>query len=139
MEEYYFSQSSKEKLRSVDQKLERVFNEVIKIFDCKITYGFRTVEQQQKLYAQGRTDPGNIVTNKDGIKKKSKHQTGLAVDVVPYPIDWKDRERFIMLAYLVKGIASQMNIKIRWVGDWDSDNDLKDQTFIDLPHFEIIK
>ena len=31
-----------------------------------------------------------------------------------------------------------MNIKIRWGGDWDSDNIMKDQTFNDLPHFEII-
>ena len=37
----------------------------------------------------------------------------------------------------VKGVASQKGIKIRWGGDWDSDNDLHDQNFIDLPHFEL--
>jgi hypothetical protein len=30
-----------------------------------------------------------------------------------------------------------MNIKIRWGGDWDSDNIMKDQTFNDLPHFQL--
>jgi peptidoglycan L-alanyl-D-glutamate endopeptidase CwlK len=27
---------------------------------------------------------------------------------------------------------------IRWGGDWDSDTEVNDQTFIDLPHFELI-
>jgi len=60
-----------------------------------------------------------------------------AVDVVPYPIDWDDREGFYAFGGFVKGVASQKGIKIRWGGDWDSDNDLHDQNFIDLPHFEL--
>lgn len=134
---YKFGKSSKEKLVSVDHRLERIFNEVIKIIDCSVIQGFRTAEQQKELYAKGRTEAGNIVTNKDGIIKKSMHQTGLAVDVIPYPIDWNDRERFVLLAGIVKGIASQMNIRIRWGGDWNSNNKFSDETFIDLPHYEI--
>jgi len=38
---------------------------------------------------------------------------------------------------LVKGISSQMDIHVRWCGDWDSNSDLKDQTTFDLPYFEI--
>jgi peptidoglycan L-alanyl-D-glutamate endopeptidase CwlK len=34
----------------------------------------RTVEEQQALYAQGRTAPGRIVTNADGVRNLSRHQ-----------------------------------------------------------------
>jgi len=43
-----------------------------------ITQGLRTIEQQDALYAQGRTIPGNIVTNAKG--GTSYHNYGLAVD-----------------------------------------------------------
>jgi peptidoglycan L-alanyl-D-glutamate endopeptidase CwlK len=59
------------------------------------------------------------------------------VDVVPYPIDWKDRERMTYFAGFVMGIASQMDLKIRWGGDWNMNTELKDNNFDDLPHFEI--
>ena len=65
--------------------------------------------------------------------KKLRTLTVLA----PYPIDWNDKERFYFFAGYVKGIASQMGIELRWGGDWDSDNQLHDQTFMDLPHFEL--
>jgi hypothetical protein len=37
----------------------------------------------------------------------------------------------------VKGIAMMLGIPIRWGGDWNSNNDLKDNNFDDLPHFEL--
>lgn len=46
----------------------------------KVVQGARTVAQQQALYAQGRTAPGHIVTQCDGVLKKSNHQGGFAVD-----------------------------------------------------------
>jgi peptidoglycan L-alanyl-D-glutamate endopeptidase CwlK len=39
-----------------------------------VAQGVRTVAQQQAIYAQGRTAPGKIVTNKDGVKFPSNHQ-----------------------------------------------------------------
>ena len=44
----------------------------------QITDGFRTYEEQDALYAQSRTEHGNIVTNAKG--GKSYHNYGLAVD-----------------------------------------------------------
>lgn len=51
----------------------------------RVCQGLRTVAAQQALYAQGRTKPGKIVTNCDGVLKKSRHQAasdgcGHAVD-----------------------------------------------------------
>ena len=70
-------------------------------------------------------------------KGKHNQYPSLAVDVAPYPIDWKDRERFTYFAGFVMGIAASMGLTIRWGGDWDRDTELKDNNFDDLPHFEI--
>ena len=47
--------------------------------DVKIAWGYRSIEQQNILYAQGRTTPGSIVTNARG--GESVHNFGLAIDV----------------------------------------------------------
>lgn len=62
----------------------------------------------------------------------------LAVDVVPYPVDWDDRERFAYFAGIVKGIAFSMGLEIRWGGDWDQDGKTLDEIFSDMPHFELL-
>lgn len=61
-------------------------------YKLKITSGYRSQEEQNRLYAQGRTAPGVIVT----WTKKSKHTSRNAFDVAftgkdPYPknFDWK--------------------------------------------------
>lgn len=129
-----FSDRSLRKLGTVHQDLQIIFMEVVQHFDCTVVSGIRTQEEQQDLYAKGRTAPGDIVTHKDGVNKRSRHQTGLAVDVVPYPIDWKDKERFRQFGWYVKGIAKMqfrygtIEHELKWGGDWN---------WKDLPHFEI--
>lgn len=48
--------------------------------DVGMHQGFRSWEEQDRLYAQGRTTKGNKVTNAKG--GQSWHQFGLAADVV---------------------------------------------------------
>ena len=62
-----------------------------------------------------------------------------AVDCVPYPIDWTDRERFTLFAGFVLGVAARMGITLRWGGDWNMNFEVKDNRFDDFPHFELIK
>lgn len=142
-----FGAESKAKLATVHPSLQLVFNDVIKKWDCKVLYGRRTTAEQVMLYAQGRTRPGAIVTDKDGIHNLSNHQRtvkikgveyGLAVDVAPYPIQWNDTERFYAFSGFVIGVAYKLGVDIRWGGDWDSDRDLHDQKLYDLPHFEVV-
>ena len=146
---YSFSKKSKENLLTADKQLQILFNEVIKYIDCTVLYGNRSKKEQFSLYKQGRelingkwvkTKKVPTVTNCDGIKKLSNHNylPSRAVDVVPYPINWKDIEKFYYFAGIVKGIAFVKGINIRWGGDWDNDNDLHDQNFYDLAHFEIV-
>ena len=49
--------------------------------DIKIVSGYRSIEDQNKLYAQGRTAPGSIVTKAKG--GESLHNYGVAYDVCP--------------------------------------------------------
>lgn len=138
-----FSRTSLRKLRTTHIDLQTLFQVVVKFFDCTIVSGNRTTDEQQVLYAKGRTALGGIITYKDGIIKKSRHQGGLAADVIPYPIEWSDHNRMRYFAGFVMGIAKILkeqgiiNSEIRWGGDWDSDTQLADNTFQDLVHFEI--
>lgn len=126
-----FSEASARRLAQCDPRLQRLFNEVIKHFDCTVITGHRGKAEQEEMVRTGRSK----VHWPDG-----KHNTvpSLAADVAPYPIDWEDRERFTLFAGFVKGLAVSMGIKIRWGGDWDGDTEVLDNGFDDLPHFELM-
>jgi len=105
---------------------------VLKVHDCTIVYGIRTMEAQKKLVAAGLSKTLN-----------SKHLPDAegwshAIDIAPYPIDWEDEKRFYYFAGLFMATARSLGITVRWGGDWDRDNDLDDQTFMDLIHFELV-
>lgn len=129
---FKFSRKSMKELETCHPELQRLFKEVIKQFDCSVIGGYRSNEQQEEFYRKG-------FSKLRGGQSKHNYHPSLAVDVCPYPIDWENKERFILFAGYVKGVANRLGIKIRWGGDWDSDNFMKDQTFNDLPHFELIK
>lgn len=125
-----FSQSSLQQLKTCDRKLQTLFTEVVKHFDCTVVCGFRNEAEQNKAFLEGKS------------KKKwpeGKHNSipSNAVDVVPFPIDWGDTNRMRYFAGFVVGLATSMGIKIRWGGDWNGDTKTKDNSFNDLPHFEL--
>jgi len=125
-----YSNRSKKRLSTCDQRLQDVFNEVIKHVDCSILEGHRSKERQNKLYDEKRTK----VKYPNGRHNSSPSK---AVDVTPYPVDWEDRERQTLFAGFVLGIARGMGYKLRWGGDWDQDFQVMDNRFDDFPHFEI--
>ena len=122
----HFGKKSKERLKGVDNKLIKVLNELIKIMDVTIIEGVRSSERQEKLLKQGATKV-----------KYSKHMEGKAVDLAPYPIDWDDLERFYYMGGMIRVIGKELGINVRWGGDWDSDGNIRDQSFNDLVHVEI--
>ena len=125
-----FGKKSKERLATCDEKLQKVFNEVIKYVDCSVLEGNRNEERQNKLYDEGKTKVRFP-------KGRHNRYPSKAVDVTPYPVDWKDRERQTLFAGFVIGVANQMGIKLRWGGDWNQDFQVNDNKFDDFPHFEI--
>jgi len=125
-----FGTKSRQQLHTCDERLMKVFNEVIKTVDCSVLQGFRAKDEQDELFKKGRTK----------LKfPHSKHNISpcLSVDVVPYPIDWDDRERFHLFAGFVLGTAKQMGIILRWGGDWNMNWEVDDNNFDDFPHFEL--
>lgn len=128
---YKYSERSLRRLNDVHPKLQKLFNEVILHFDNTIITGHRTKEYQTDVYNKGLSKVAF---------PNSKHNSlpSNAIDVVPYPIDWQDTDRIYLFAGYVLATAEALNIKIRWGGDWDSDLQLKDQTFNDLIHFELL-
>ncbi len=129
-----FGKTSRENLKGVDSRLQDIFNEVVKQFDCSILEGLRTQERQEQLYKEGKTKT-----------LKSKHLKGRAIDAVPYPISWENTDRMTFFAGYVMGIASQVLDeedfkKFRWGRDWGKDwlkRDKNETTFLDYPHFEL--
>lgn len=113
------------------QLLEKVYRVLAAMsalgFPMRICQGVRTVAEQQALYAQGRTAPGAMVTNCDGVIKKSNHQRGAdgygrAVDCCflgPTPF---------IGPFDVYGAAGQA-LGLRWGGTFT--------TLIDRPHLEL--
>lgn len=89
-----------------------------------ITEGFRTKEYQDKLYAQGRTKPGSIVTNARGSSYSSLHMWGIAFDIAINDTNLLYNSKYIQS---VAHIAKTKDINLGWGGDWKS---LKD-----TPHF----
>lgn len=113
--------------------------------DFTITDGVRSTAQQQALYAKGRTKPGGIVTNADGIKGKSNHQVksdghGWAVDLYPFvngKIDFDDKTgRLPAIAAHIKSVAVYLGIAIKWGGDFPATKTLPKGW--DKPHFELV-
>ena len=87
---------------------------------------YRTVAEQDELYAQGRTKPGSIVTNGKGSSYQSQHQWGIAVDFFRNieGKEYSSNKFFSDVAALAKGIG------LDWGGDWVS---FKDRPHLYLP------
>ena len=97
-------------------------------YEYKAISGDRAWEEQAKIYAQGRTAPGKIVTNaKPGY---SNHNYGIAVDMGVFKdgkyLDGSKPSEAEAFHRKAAQIAEKYNIE--WGGSWKS--------FKDYPHFE---
>lgn len=102
----------------------------------KIVQGLRTVQEQQALFAQGRTLPGKRVTKCDGVVNKSNHQAaadglGHAVDcafvddkATPEDETWSDKSPWAVYGACARAVG------LKWGGDWADP---------DRPHIELPK
>ena len=130
-----FGSKSRKNLETCDERLQKVFNEVVRTYDCTVTCGYRGEADQNKAYEDGHSK----------VKyPKGRHNSNpsTAVDVYPYPVSMKNLDRMVHFAGFVSGIAKSMGIDLIWGRDWDSEwflNDRNKTTFKDFPHFEIRK
>lgn len=85
--------------------------------------GYRSYEEQARLYAKGRTKPGRRVTK--ARPGHSKHNFGFAADFVfkkQGRWSWAEEHPWDRLGALGRSVG------LEWGGDW--------QSFVDRPHFQ---
>lgn len=112
---------------------ELVRRAAAKGIDVIITDGFRTIEEQDELYAQGRTKPGRIVTTVKG--GESYHNYGLAVDFairlpsgkVIWDLKYDGNKNGKADWFEIVAIAKELGFT--WGGDWED--------FKDFPHLQM--
>lgn len=139
-----FSKKSQALLNQVHPDLQLVLTCAIKYIDFTVLDStIRTKEQQAQYVKEGKSKTMDSKHLKKYLPEYEKEYS-LAVDIAPYPIDWNDRERFCLMAGYILGIAKVLKSEgmihkdIRWGGDWNSNNEMKDERFSDCPHFEVI-
>lgn len=97
----------------------------------EIGESFRTVKEQDALYAQGRTKPGEIVTNAKGSSYSSQHQWGIAFDFyLRMDVDGdgkiSDDAFNDSTGMFEKAAVLAKELGLGWGGDWHS--------IVDKPH-----
>lgn len=95
-------------------------------YKVMVHQGFRSIAEQDYLYAQGRTRGGSVVTNAKG--GESLHNYGVAFDMVfisDGKPSWDNRFPWDLL-----GRAGQ-ELGLEWGGAW--------KTFVDRPHFQMLQ
>lgn len=130
-----FSTKSLNKLKTCHPLIQEVVNEVIKTIDIKVDCGERGEKAQNKAVAEKRSQ---VEFPHSMHNPKPPFNISMAVDVIPYPVDWKDLRRFYFMGGIVLAIAKSKGIPLMWGADWDRDYDITDERFIDCPHFELI-
>lgn len=150
---FNLSQKSLDKMNGVDERLQRAVKRAIQLTkqDFMVLEGVRTREQCMINYGKGRTIAQCVAkgvpaqyANPNAAKVTwlndpfaSKHVSGKAVDLVPYPVDWNDLKKFDAIAKAMLQAAKELGIPIRWGADWNSNGRPREKGETDSPHFEI--
>lgn len=148
---FKLSNRSLSKLEGVNESLVQVVKQAITLttVDFGVTQGLRTLEEQERLVATGRSQT-----------MKSKHLEGLAVDVVAYidgQVCWEINV-YDDIADAFKTAAQDQGVALRWGAAWtvpnicewestmeaaylsyvDTRRSQGRRPFIDAPHFEMV-
>ena len=118
---YQLGQRSLQNLSGVHPDLVAVVKRAIELTeqDFTVIEGIRNIDRQRKLYRTGKSKTLN-----------SRHLTGHAVDIAPWPISW-EWEEFYPIEEAMKQAASELDVDLEWGGDWKS--------FKDGPHWQLAR
>lgn len=130
-------ENAKKKLEGVhpvvkEKALKLVENSYKRGVCIAITQGYRSIEEQNELYAQGRTKPGKIVTNAKG--GDSYHNYGLAIDFAiingnnQYVWDTEADFDQDKVSDWMEVVEEAKKLGFEWGGDF--------KRFKDYPHFQ---
>ena len=109
-------------------------------YDFTVVHGWRGEDIQNALQESG-------ASTKRYPNSKHNHVDGngvplsLALDFAPWvdgKIPWGDTHIFAIIAGVFFSAAAELEIPVRYGGDWDSDGSTKDQTLMDWGHLELV-
>lgn len=126
-----FGAASLAAIATLHPDLQRLCFAAIHDIDFKVICGHRDEAAQERAFQEHRSDKHWPDSKHNGVPSK-------AMDVMPCPEDWEDRERFCFLAGVLVEKARQLGIKLRWGNDWDMDMNFKEHKLHDLPHLELV-
>lgn len=134
---FKFGIKSKAQLATVEPIMQKIFLEAIKRspidFGIPQYGGMRTAAEQNELFRDGKS-------KLDGYKKKSRHQSGRAVDIYGYvngKATW-DARYILVIAGVIISTARSMGHDLRWGGDFDGDLNWDEGDSWDKVHFEYV-
>lgn len=129
---YKFGTRSMERLETTSPRLQKVLHRAMQfqVMDFTIIWGYRGKDPQEEAFAAG-------LSKKRWPNSLHNRFPSPAVDVAPWPINWKDNLAFARLVGIIDAAASEVGEEVRWGGDWDDDGSSADQTFMDLGHIEL--
>lgn len=129
---YYFGETSKRKLSECDENLQRIACVAINGYGFTVICGHRNKDEQNKAYEQG-------FSMKKYPNSKHNSKPSKAMDIIPDKGGWNaGREQFILMIGIIKGVALNLGIPIRCGLDFNDNNNLQDDNFIDSAHIELI-
>jgi len=128
-----FGKASRVHLSQVHPEMLRVLSRALQICvtDFSVIEGHRPKAEQDLVFALGNSK----------VKwPNSAHNQlpSLAVDLIPYPFKgWNDIQGFKNIADAMFQAAAELNIEIRWGGDFNRDGSKTTKDGWDKPHFEL--
>lgn len=152
---FTYSKKSKDIISTCSPSIQEVMYQLINIMDVSALSGYRGEDEQNAL----------VAAKASKLKYPGSYHNRLpseAIDVVPYHKKYKRlngshsqikkimihedmtesqangfvREQFTLMAGMILAIAYSNGTPMVWGGDWDNDNDLSDNKFDDLAHFQ---
>jgi peptidoglycan L-alanyl-D-glutamate endopeptidase CwlK len=130
---YDFGLSSEAKLDLLHPDLVRV---VWRAMACQAMD--MTVIETARSPAQAVRTPLRALASRTARHIHGADGKAHAIDLAPFPIDWKDLKRFAFLAGLMRMAAQIEGVSIRWGGNWDGNSDFHNNSLEDLPHYELV-
>lgn len=138
------SPSSTNRLTTCNKLLWDLFQRVSLVYPAiQVACGFRNeIDQHNAFISIPQRSDKDWPDSKHNHTDEKDNPDSLAVDfylIVDGKVIWDDINLYIFTAGIIWGIASAMNIPIRWGGNWDGDWRLleKENWEVDLGHIEL--
>ena len=136
-----YGRKSKLKLDTVYPLLRQVAVRALQIspYDITIIHGWRGEDIQNALYDSGASQKPWPYSKHNNTKDSKP--LSLAIDFGPWVngrVPWGETHIFAIIAGCFFAAAYELEVELRYGGDWDGDGSTKDQTLMDWGHVECV-